>query len=151
MLAVRLLCASLSVLLYLNSLAGELVFDDRAAIVENKDLRPSSPWTNLLWHDFWGDELTHHKSHKSYRPLSSATFKLNYHFHQLDVFGYHVVNVLLSGLVCYLFTQVCELVFSGSKQTWGASLAGLLFTTHPVHTEAVRQPLALLCKLLSLA
>ena len=94
MLLVSLLCASLSTLLefYLNTLSGEPVFnDDRAAIVENKYLRPSSPWTNLLWHDFWGDPLTHHKSHKSFRPLSSATFKVNYHLHQLSVAGYHLV------------------------------------------------------------
>ena len=49
MLLVGLFCASLSTILefYLNTLSGELVFnDDRADIVENKYLRPSSPWTN---------------------------------------------------------------------------------------------------------
>ena len=135
MLAVRLSCAFLSILLYLNSLTGQLVFDDRAAIIENGDLRPSAPWTNLLWHDFWGDDLAHHKSHKSYRPLASASFKINYHLHQLDETGYHLVNVVLNGLVCYLFVQTCEVVFSGNLGS--VSLAGLLFAAHPIHTEAV--------------
>ena len=65
MLPVGLFCASLSTLLefYLNTLSGELVFnDDRKAIVENEDLRPSSPWTNLLWHDFWGASDVSQKS-----------------------------------------------------------------------------------------
>ena len=137
MLLVGLFCGALSVLLYLNTLSGELVFDDRAAIIENKDLLPSSPWTNLLWHDFWGDPLAHHKSHKSFRPLSSATFKINYHLHQLDVTGYHVVNVLVNAAVCYLYVQLCARVFGG--KLWSSSLAGLLFTTHPIHTEAVRR------------
>ena len=135
MLVVGLFCASLSALLYLNTLSGELVFDDRAAIVENKDLQPSSPWTNLLWHDFWGDSLSHHKSHKSFRPLSSATFKINYHLHQFSVTGYHVINVLLNAGVCFLYVQLCARVFGG--KIWSSSLAGLLFTTHPIHTEAV--------------
>ena len=133
--AVRLVCAGLSLLLYLNSLAGDLVFDDRAAIVENKDLFPSSPWSNLLWHDFWGDPLTNNKSHKSFRPLSSATFKLNYHLHGLSVTGYHLVNVLLNGLVTYLYVQFCELVFP--RGVWSSLFAGLLFSAHPLHTEAV--------------
>lgn len=133
--AVRVLCGVVAIVLYLNTLSGELVFDDRAAIVENKDVLPSSPWSNLLWHDFWGDDLSHYKSHKSFRPLSTASFKLNYHLHQLNVTGYHLVNVILNALVCYLFVQVCELVFHGGG--WGPGLAGLLFASHPVHTEAV--------------
>ena len=135
MIVVRMLCGAIAVLLYLNTLRGQLVFDDRAAIEENKDVLPSSPWSNLLWHDFWGGPLAHHKSHKSYRPLTSASFKLNYHLHQLNVAGYHLVNVILNGLVCYLFVQVCELVFRG--RAWSSSLAGLLFACHPIHTEAV--------------
>ena len=135
MIAVRLLCACVSVLLYLNTLHGDLVFDDQAAIVENKDLLPSSPWSNLLWHDFWGDPLTHNKSHKSYRPLSSATFKLNYHLHQLHVAGYHFVNILLNAIVCYLYIQLCEVIFL--RRAWSTLIAGLLFASHPLHTEAV--------------
>ena len=116
MLLVGLFCASLSAFLYLNTLSGELVFDDRAAIVENKDLLPSSPWTNLLWHDCWGDPLTHHKSHKSFRPLFSATFKINYHLHQLNVAGYHLINVLLKRC-CVL--SVCAALCAG---VWRESL-----------------------------
>lgn len=133
--AVRLLCAAVAILLYANTLTGELVFDDRAAIVENKDLLPSSPWSSLLWHDFWGDPLTHQRSHKSYRPLSSATFKLNYHIHQLNAAGYHVVNILLYGIVCYLYVQLCEIVFR--EKMWSTAFAGFLFAAHSVHTEVV--------------
>ena len=135
MLVVGIFCGLLSILLYINTLSGELVFDDRAAIIENHDLLPSSPWTNLLWHDFWGDPLTHHRSHKSFRPISSASFKINYHLHQLKVTGYHVVNVVANAAVCYLYVQLCARVFGG--KIWSSSVASLLFTTHPIHTEAV--------------
>lgn len=43
------------------------------------------------------------QSHKSYRPLSVLTFRLNYAIHELDPLGYHLVNVLLHVLVCILY------------------------------------------------
>ena len=49
--------------------------------------------------------------------------------------GYHLVNVLLHGAVCYLYVQLCGVVFSGA--VWPALIAGLLFAVHPIHTEAV--------------
>ena len=44
---VALLC--LAALCYVNSLGCGFVFDDVSAIKENKDLRPSSPITNVKW------------------------------------------------------------------------------------------------------
>ena len=128
-------CSLLAVLLYLNTLDCDLVFDDLAAIVTNEDLKPTSPWSNLLYHNFWGDELLSLKSHKSFRPLTSATFKINYHLHDDRPMGYHLVNVLLNAIVSYLFTFFCSLVFNG--QVWPAFIGGILFTSHPIHTEAV--------------
>ena len=75
-------------------------------------------------------------SHKSYRPLCVATFRLNYLLHELQPMGYHLVNVLLHGAVCYLYVQLCGVIFSGA--VWPALIAGLLFAVHPIHTEAVR-------------
>ena len=42
---------------YHNSLPCDFVFDDRAAVLENKDLRPETPITNLFWNDFWGTPM----------------------------------------------------------------------------------------------
>lgn len=42
-------------------------------------------------------------SHKSYRPLTVASFRLNYLIHQLHPFGYHLVNVLLHSFASILF------------------------------------------------
>ena len=111
-----------------------MVYDDEPAISSNTDLRPKTPWSNLLWNDFWGAPMTSKTSHKSYRPLCVATFRLNYLLHELQPMGYHLVNVLLHGAVCYLYVQLCGVVFS---QVWPALIAGLLFAVHPVHTEAV--------------
>lgn len=104
------------------------------AIVRNPDLLPETPWSNLLWDDFWGTPLTHSGSHKSYRPLTVATFRLNYIAGKLNPWGYHVANVLLHSLTTAVFTHVAHRV-QGSAVT--SLVAGLLFASHPIHTEAV--------------
>ena len=133
--AVGLLCALVAIAAYYNSLQCGLAFDDDSAIRKNKDLRPElRSWWDLLRHDFWGATLTHPESHKSYRPLTVATFRLNYMLHELQPLGYHLVNVLLHSAVCYLYVLLCGVVFS---EVWPALIAGLLFAVHPIHTEAV--------------
>ena len=131
---VALLCAVVATLAYLNTLSCGLVYDDIGAIRKNMDLRPSTPWLRLLYNDYWGQPMADEFSHKSYRPLTVATFRLNYMLHELEPLGYHLVNVLLHSAVVYLYVLLCGAVFS---QVWPALIAGLLFAVHPIHTEAV--------------
>ena len=66
--------AALSVALHANTLEGGFVWDDRAAVVQNRDVRPSTPLRELLRHDFWGQPIDVHDSHKArdLRALSRA-------------------------------------------------------------------------------
>ena len=123
-----------AILVYWNTLNCGIVYDDEPAIKKNMDLRPQGAWTDLLYHDFWGASIASKTSHKSYRPLCVATFRLNYLLHELQPMGYHLVNVLLHCAVCYLYVQLCGVIFS---QVWPALIAGLLFAVHPIHAEAV--------------
>ena len=50
--------AMAAALLFSNTLSAEFVWDDRAAILGNKDLLPSTPWGALWQHDFWGQNIT---------------------------------------------------------------------------------------------
>ena len=128
------LSAVLGFFVFCNSLGLQFCLDDNAAIVKNTDLLGNASWLNLLKNDFWGKEISDVDSHKSYRPLTVATFRLNYMLHELQPLGYHLVNVLLHSAVCYLYVLLCGVVFS---EVWPALIAGLLFAVHPVHTEAV--------------
>lgn len=49
--------------------------------------------------------VTQEQSHKSYRPLTVFTFRLNYMMHQLEPWGYHVTNVVLHAVVCSLYLR----------------------------------------------
>uniref|UniRef100_A0A672Z2G2 Protein O-mannosyl-transferase TMTC3 n=1 Tax=Sphaeramia orbicularis TaxID=375764 RepID=A0A672Z2G2_9TELE len=52
-----LLLTGLVVGCYWNSLSCGFVFDDVSAILDNKDLRPSTPLHNLFLNDFWGTPM----------------------------------------------------------------------------------------------
>ena len=135
------LCAIVAIVVYFNTLDCGFCYDDFVAISGNGDVLGKNPWNALLWNDFWGRPIQSVTSHKSYRPLTVATFRLNYLLHELQPMGYHLVNVLLHGAVCYLYVQLCGVVFSA---VWPALIAGLLFAVHPIHTEAVSTGLYIL-------
>ncbi|KAK3517762.1 hypothetical protein QTP70_018334 [Hemibagrus guttatus] len=149
----ELVCGAVALLLYVNTLDADFCYDDSRAIKTNPDLLPETPWTNILYSDFWGTLLTHSGSHKSFRPLCSLSFRLNYALGGLEPRGYHLLNVGLHCCVTALFTALCGLLLAG--EPWSL-LAGLLFASHPVHTEAVAGLVgradmgAALCFLLSL-
>ncbi|XP_061570207.1 protein O-mannosyl-transferase TMTC2 [Cololabis saira] len=130
----ELLSSAVAAGLHVNTLHADFCYDDSRAIKTNQDLLHETPWTNILFDDFWGTVLTHSGSHKSFRPLCTLSFRLNYSLHGLRPWGYHLLNVLLHGLVTGLVTALARPLLGGGP--WSL-LAGLLFASHPVHTEAV--------------
>lgn len=118
---------------YYNSCYCGFVFDDISAIKDNKDLRPHTPIKNVFLNDFWGMPMYKEQSHKSYRPLCVLTFRWNYYVHQLEPMGYHLVNMLLHGLVSVMYLRMCSMFL----QELPSFVAALLFAVHPIHTEAV--------------
>ncbi|KAM9174139.1 protein O-mannosyl-transferase TMTC3 [Pangshura tecta] len=118
---------------YWNSLFCGFVFDDVSAILDNKDLHPSTPLKNLFQNDFWGTPMSEERSHKSYRPLTVFTFRLNYLFSELNAVSYHLLNLVFHAVVCIVFLKVCKLFLDNRSSV----IASLLFAVHPIHTEAV--------------
>lgn len=62
-------------------------------------------------------------------------FRANYLCFGLQPMWFHATNVALHAAACILFTRVC-LCVANLKPPF-ATLAGLLFAVHPIHTEAV--------------
>ncbi|KAJ8866221.1 hypothetical protein PR048_032064 [Dryococelus australis] len=60
---------------YLNSLHGEFVHDDIPAVARNKDVLASASVAEVFLDDFWGTPMSDPTSHKSYRPLTTITFR----------------------------------------------------------------------------
>lgn len=132
----------LCLLCYYNSTQCGLVFDDISAIRDNKDLRPTTPLRQIFLNDFWGTPMRKEHSHKSYRPLTVLTFRFNYWLHELQPYGYHVINVLLHIAVCLLWKRASRLLVWQCTQRDSLAqkcsfISSLLFAVHPIHTEAV--------------
>ena len=91
------LSGTVATLIYLNSLPNLMVWDDLEAVEYNKVVpRAEGLWT----HDFWGRlRVTDAKSMKSYRPLTTLTFLLEWAWRGDDANGFHTTNVLLHALV----------------------------------------------------
>ncbi len=126
-----------ALLAYANSLSGPFIFDDLVSIVDNQQIRE---WWNLATVLFLRRELP-----TAGRPLVNFSFAVNYALGGLDVRGYHLVNLalhLLSGMLVFgIVRRTLELPllkdqFTGTALNLGFA-AALLWTLHPLNTEAV--------------
>ena len=129
----------LGALLYLNSFKVPWQFDDRTNIVENRGVHLntfSSEQVSRLVRSSFSDAI---------RFFSYFTFALNFYFGRLNVFGYHLVNLLIhitTGVFVFWFVLL-TLGLPSQRKRYGsvafrvAFLTSLIFIAHPVQTQAV--------------
>ena len=85
------LIAVAGALAYANSLAGPFILDDMPTIVDNQSIRSLSALGTVL--------SPPHGLPVAGRPIVNLSFAVNYAIGGVDVFGYHVVNVIVH-LLC---------------------------------------------------
>lgn len=133
--------AIISVVAYWDKTAlhGSFVYDDAGSVAKNVVVSGRVPWTEIVRRDFWGTSMKEPASHKSFRPITTLTFRLNWLYSEMDTYPYHLVNVALHGLVSGLVTQVSAFVFDGNTESdiIAQLITGFLFGLHPVHAEVV--------------
>ena len=132
------LMALLSLLVYANAFQVPFQFDDLPNITDNGSVHLKA--LSLQWLD----QLIKQNS-DSIRIFAYFTFALNYYFGGLQVFGYHLVNLLVhisSGLLLYGFLLL-TLTLPSLRERYGARafpialFSSLLFLCHPVQTQSV--------------
>jgi len=139
-----LLIAVVAFVIYSNTFYSSFHFDDTPAIVENYAI-----------HRFDLKEIFS----TSTRPVLDITFALNYYFGKLDVFGYHLVNIMLhiaNGVLLY-FILLWTVNPDSEERSAGSGVqqlnapspmlsaknfriplyASLIFVAHPIQTQAV--------------
>ncbi|ELU04913.1 hypothetical protein CAPTEDRAFT_82789, partial [Capitella teleta] len=126
---------TVAVLCYMNAMHGDFVHDDLKAIVSNADVTGEVAVAEVFVHDFWGSDIRSNTSHKSYRPLTTLTFRATHAVFGLHPLAFHVVNVALHVIVTSLLHMFMREIDKASRE--GALAASLLFAVHPIHTEAV--------------
>jgi tetratricopeptide (TPR) repeat protein len=80
------------------------------------------------------------------RPIGILTFALNYNIHKLDLWGYHLVNLIIHLTNAFLVWWLTWLTLStpvmknaeiSKQKSMMAFLTGMLFVTHPLATQSV--------------
>jgi hypothetical protein len=132
LISIVLICL-VGIIAYSNSFDCSFHFDDIPVIQDNIAIRSLS---NIkAW---WGFIPS--------RPLGTLSFALNYHFHQLTVWGYHFVNLaihLANALLVWwlvMLTMATPVMRAQPISRHKESLAlftALLFVSHPLATQSV--------------
>ena len=135
-----------------QSLFAKFVFDDNEALINNLDVNPGqSELFQLFKHDFWGNNITDSKSHRSYRPLTILLFRWIAKHSRSNINGllkpsyYHAANLISYLILCCLLYETLRRLLtikwiqkSSTKESDQLSLlTTLLFTIHPIHCESV--------------
>lgn len=116
---------------YANSLRGQFLWDDESLVQYNPYVKN---WSHLpkIFTSRLGS--TAKASGVFYRPVQTLTYLVDYSFWRLNVFGYHLVNMIWHILAAISIFGLIQVLFRRGKL---ALLTALLFVAHPMHTEAV--------------
>jgi len=124
----------LGTIIYSNSHKCSFHFDDLPIIINNDRIW----WLNNTGHWWWWKITS--------RPVSTFTLALNYHFQQLDVTWYHIVNLFIHLVNACLVWWLTLLIFSShalkdnpisKHKKVLAFFTALLFVSHPLATQSV--------------
>jgi protein O-mannosyl-transferase len=127
---------------YGNSFNCSWHFDDEPNITENPNLH----MTELSWEQInKALKSDRNNPHFFYRPVACLSFALNHYFGGLDVFGYHLVNLMIHFLSSvFLFLFIFNTLHLPSLRERYASnayaialLATVLWAINPIQTQAV--------------
>lgn len=141
---------AITVGVYFNSLFNGFVYDDRFTITNNLFIRDWNNLTGLFSKDYFS-----RSGEATYRPVVTLSYFIDCSLWGLKPFGYHFTNVLLHLVnVVFVYLFVLSLLkqppvplnkegikgvvsILPCRNRWIAFLTALLFSIHPVQTEAV--------------
>jgi tetratricopeptide (TPR) repeat protein len=116
-------------LVYANALANRFALDDTVVVLKNPLVHHLAGMWQAFFHSYW-PEVTRAGQ---YRPLTMATFALDWVISGGNVAWLHAANVLWHVTACLLLWRLLADITSRS----GALAGALIFAVHPVHVEAV--------------
>lgn len=133
--------------IYSNTLEGPFVMDDMVRIENNPEIQITSLTLPNILKSAFG------KISGKSRPIANVSFALNYYFHQFDLAGFHIANILihiLSGFFLFLFLNATLRItgHKGWKSQFSKTLPGyipaliavfaaFMWFVNPLHTQSV--------------
>jgi hypothetical protein len=124
-----LVVAAAAALSYANALANGFALDDNDVIARNPLAHTLSGTIRSFAHSYWPETT----KAGQYRPLTIASFAIDWCVSHGSTAWLHAVNVGWHVLACLLVWRLLATMLSPG----GAILGALVFAVHPVHVEAV--------------
>jgi len=115
---------------YIHTLDVPFYLDDFSSIKENPIIYKWQGTIFEIWNTY------------KLRVVGYLSFALNYQFHQFQVQGYHLINILihlLTGIAVFLLARglITTLNLNKQAKTWLPLIAALIFILHPLQIQAV--------------
>jgi tetratricopeptide (TPR) repeat protein len=133
--------------LYINTIQNDYALDDAIVITSNKFTQQGLKgikdiFTSEYLGGMYGKQMTMYSGGR-YRPLSIATFAIEYQFLGVNPGVSHFINVLLYVLTCVILYIILKKIFSQKippQSKWYLDFSFIvvfIFAIHPIHTEVV--------------
>jgi tetratricopeptide (TPR) repeat protein len=126
--------------IYSNTLLNSFVFDDIGQVLNNQWIRDIRYINDIFISNVWEFQG---QATNYYRPIMHIIYMINYYVYGLNPLGFHLTNI-------FFHTAVSVLVFLMAVKLFGkfplenpntllnpSFIIGMLFVTHPIHTESV--------------
>ena len=125
--------------LYFNTLHNGFIWDDFSQVQSNIWIRNVKFIPEILARNVWGFK---NEGSNYYRPGMHLGYMMVYYIFGPGPWGFHLLNVVFNtGASVMVFLIALEIFESAGVSSgtvlWTAFLSALLFTAHPIHTEAV--------------
>jgi len=118
-------------LVYGNALRGGFVLEDFDFIANNQYVKSWRYLPQIFTREVGAGSGTRYTY---YRPMHIFSYLIEYTLWGTDVRGYHITNILLHGLISFLFYRLVFILFA--NRILSAAMAAL-FLVHPIHNAVV--------------
>lgn len=124
------------VVAYANTLRNDFVHDDRIEISDNRYIQKWDQVPKVFVTPAWAfmSQTGRKMESNYYRPIQYLTYAILYHLFGPTAWAFHLFKLLLHLLVCLLFYLLLKQTTSDEGL---ALIAALLFSVHPINSEAV--------------
>lgn len=118
---------------YFPAFNADFTLDDVPIIEENAFIKSLDKIPAIWTSHYWAGKIDANDT-GLYRPLTLTTYNLQYAITGDNPTPFHILNILLHALVCFVLYKMMNLLFGDYRLS---IVAGLLYAVHPIHSEAV--------------
>ena len=111
----------LAILVYIPSFTADFTLDDVIIVEDNELIRSADKIPEIWTSHYWAGKMDATDT-GLYRPLTMTTYALQYLVHGDNPTPFHILNILLHALTCFVLMRFLQLAFKNPVLTVAAGL-----------------------------